>query len=1777
MGQKKKTDGRARSRKPTSISISKIDESYNTDKAPDTLTSKEDFGEYRTEHDNHENKGNLQDIPSENSSIYASSKVRQLIINLCILFIQNNATNPTTSNKADTGAKNENNSTIIASLETYDGVNKKPFKATGLLNKSQLKLASYIKANKDVTLQGTKRFTDKSGEYYLKNIQLQNSKQFPNSKKKNSLNNPQNLENCLNNIGKIKKRANKIVTLLPENSLTPIPKKEGINKLGMANGYGKKELNDAQRTAVFIRRLEYATSMKKQMDVGKNMKNNAKKIGLIQEWWKTMFKIIKLQKNMRGFLFRKKLMNNLEHQEKLLQFITEFDNIHNYHLYRQFMENLKKKGDYEKAKLMEKCEDFNEKLDNLERLHNLKNFKNCFNKWKNDTKQKKKEDLDKLATQLNDILRKRVNKNNLDTLKKIKDKTQSDEDKLNDKAKEFREKHAKKNFLNDLIKAHRLNKLLSKVKDSIDDNHKKDVLDKLKKKKDIGDAAEKLNKLLNDKMKKDALKDLKTMDFVDKLDDVINKHNDKINEEAKKELMDKLKDIRDKKKAEEDKNKFAISSGVNDFELISDKKSKNPRKRRSIVMTSHNDINIAAKPTPKLIFETSGQNKFSLIAPEKFKFGKPIDKNKKIDNKLIDDQLNDLKNRNDLRKYMDKWKEIRNKKDIVDKLKDKLNDLLKKQKEKEDKFKQILDKLKKMKNKQDLKEYFDRWKNAAEQMKKDDLDNLAKKLNDILTKAKKESDDKNKKDSLDRLKKYNDIQKGLEKLDDLFFRKPKKDALDTLKKNSGMSEGFRILDKLFKKNDDKNKKDFLDRLKKNADCQKVLEDLNKLLEKKLKKKFMDNLKKNNDRKKGMEILNKVINDNLKKEFMDEIKKRNNLNKGAEDLEKLINNKLKKDVLNDLKNRNRIAVSGDKLEKLIRDKLKRKLMDRLDRIKKIKNATDKLNDLMNNRLKKDAFDNLKNNNNIRKGVDILDKLIKDHNDKLKKDAFDQLKKCDDIAKAADTLEKLINKKLKDDTFKKLKTMQFVDILEKFRKNKDDKNNEQKCRKLMNTLKKLSKDKKEEEDKNNKEKLKDALDKWKDIAYRRKIKDELVDKARKKKAFDHWKNIKDLRDILDKLKDNKWKDIAYRRKIKDDLVDKARKKKAFDHWKNIKDLRDILDKLKDKKEKELLDKYLKKWHDKCEQREIFDKLKDYLKKKKAFNDWKTNSERISIFRNIKKKKLLLKMLKEKEKKEKDALKKYLDKWNEIAKEKPKNETKSKRISHRCNSKRLRTKSKKKNDRKLLKQAFDLWRENSSFEPTRNVLEKIKKNRLLKHNFENLNDEEKNDLLQKYKNKMLQVMLNIYKRQRNLVLKRYLDKWRRIKDEKIESEIDEPKYKKKPRIEDVREFTDSDVSSFNPTYYNTKQNTHSNQRNIPYKKRYAKKPYEQLEEFYEETPIKNEDEEYNIKEIKKDEFSDTSSNNESMLGNGEYLIQNKKTIRQPRNYTSQSFFIDKNNANNITSNNYQVNTHNTNQLPMTMKGDFVSLIEQNPKILQQKNPRIQVTNATCDLNQIINNENTEDELNSEEVNYEMDKLNNNFIIDKNRVLSKVIKNCDKDLYASQRPFRSKKDQWYSVSIPLNDNEAKWEFLGNIKGERDKNNLNKFELIQKEADPIKEENEDVENKTYSRKTLRSDKKSDKKNQSKQDSAYKLREMNYSQFYRSPIKTPNIVEEEEKNLIGNRIKRPGQNQRQNTQRSFLNTSRYNRNYGRNGFDRSRGKINFDPKYRSIDYENGYEFEDSDD
>ena len=1724
-------------------------------------------------------------------------------------------------------------------METSDGANKKPFRATGLLNKSQLKLASYIKAHNDVTLHGTKRFTDKSGEYYLKNVQLQNRRQDPNAPiKKNSLNNPQNLENCLNsgNIGKIRRRASKIVTLLPENSLTPIPKKDGINRLGMANGYGKKELKNAERTAVFIRRMEYATSMKRQMEDGKDMKNHTKKIQLIQEWWKTMFKILRLQKNIKGFLFRKKLMNNLEHQEKLLQFITEFDNIHNYHLYKNFMDKLKKKRDYEKAKLMEKCEDFNEILDNLEKLHNMKNLRKYFDKWRDEARQKKKEDMENLAKKLNDILLNRVKKNNLDAFNAIRDKGKSEEDKLNDKIKKFQERMAKQNFMRDLIRAHRLNKILTNAKNKIDDRLKKDSLDKLKKNKDFAEAASKLQKLLDDNMKRKTWNDLKTMDFVQKVDEVINYHNNKVNNDAKKEFLDKLRDIsnknklRDKlkkwkdfndemknrnkilqklkrykqnelrKKAEEEKNKFSISSGVNDFELISNKKPEPRRHRNSqIFISAPNDINFMAKPAPKMELQTAGQN-FSLIAPEiiKFNFDSPQNRMKKIDTNLIEDQLNDLKsfrNKNDLKKYFDRWKEIASKKDIMDKLIDRMNDLLKKRKEKEDKFKQILDNLQNMKDNNDLREYFNRWRDAAQKMRQDSLDNLANKLNEILTKAKKESDDALKKDFLNKLKRINDIEEAVERLEYIMNEKPKKDALDTLKKNAGMSEGFRVLDKLFTEKANDLKIEAMNKIKQYADTIRALDNLDKLLNQKLKKKLLDNLKKNVNYSKGLELLSKVLQDNIRKKFMDELRKRNDLDNAIEILNRVLSDKVRKETLDYLKRRYRITKGTEKLDNLIMDKLRRKLMDKLKQNRDYEIASEILENLINTRLVKDAFNTLKKNNNIGKGIEILDNIFNDNDYKLKKEVLDLLKYNSDISNACDILDNLIGNKLKEDTFKRLKTIQFVDILDKMIQKHNDKNKREKQRRLIKNLKKI----RNASEKKDKQDLRKAFEKWKiyrestEIFEKIKILKKKIYLKKLKDACDRDKFFKEFFEFINKKKLKKyldrWRDIADRRKIKDFLVEKARKKRAFDHWKNIKELRDILDNLKQNKKYELLSKYFNIWLDKCELKEVHDRLKDlvnskklkayfdkwynktqkliiieklsnYLKERKALNDWKKNLERKNILRNTRRNKILGNTIKKMDEK---LLRKYFDRWKDIAKKLGEQNLKSKRISYRGISKR--SKYKKLNDKKLLKQAFDIWRQNSSFEQTRSVLEGIKRSRLMRIKLKN-----KNDLLDKYKNKMMQVLINIYQRQIHLVLKKYLDKWR-YEGNSDDEESDEPKYKKKKRIEDNKYTTESDGDTFIPTYYNQKQNVYTRRNIISYQKKVIQK----TEQFN-----------YDDIEEEKGRISDTSSNNESNLGKGEVLTQIKKVvISQSRNYTSQSFFIDKNVGNALKNNNYnyQMTTHNTNQLPMTLKGDFLSLIEKNPKLLEQKNARIQVTNATCDLNQIMDNEYTEDELNSEEVNYEMEKLsNNNFVFDKSKVLTKVIQNCDKDLYAAQRPFRVKKDKYYSVSIPLNDNEAKWEFINNIQGERDKNNMNKFELIQKEKEPIKEvPEENIESSPYSKKTFRSS----RKKATAKENSYRLREINFTQFYRSPMRSPRVNDDDRSmgSSQASRIRRP--ERRKNTQTSLLNNtrvwniniSRNIDNYGSNNIDRSRGKIELDPRSRSIDYGNGYDdYDDSD-
>ena len=110
--------------------------------------------------------------------------------------------------------------------------NKKIIKRTAttadeLMNKYQLSLAKCIKSNKNsIRLAGTKRFMDKSGEYYLKNVLFAKKSEKQKFMKKLSLSQPQNIFTCmkkLNGTKKLEQRVDNLVTRLPVNSLTPIP------------------------------------------------------------------------------------------------------------------------------------------------------------------------------------------------------------------------------------------------------------------------------------------------------------------------------------------------------------------------------------------------------------------------------------------------------------------------------------------------------------------------------------------------------------------------------------------------------------------------------------------------------------------------------------------------------------------------------------------------------------------------------------------------------------------------------------------------------------------------------------------------------------------------------------------------------------------------------------------------------------------------------------------------------------------------------------------------------------------------------------------------------------------------------------------------------------------------------------------------------------------------------------------------------------------------------------------------------------------------------------------------------------------------------------------------------------------------------------------------------------------------------------------------------------------------------------------------------------------
>ena len=115
------------------------------------------------------------------------------------------------------------------------------------------------------------------------------------------------------------------------------------------------------------------------------------------------------------------------------------------------------------------------------------------------------------------------------------------------------------------------------------------------------------------------------------------------------------------------------------------------------------------------------------------------------------------------------------------------------------------------------------------------------------------------------------------------------------------------------------------------------------------------------------------------------------------------------------------------------------------------------------------------------------------------------------------------------------------------------------------------------------------------------------------------------------------------------------------------------------------------------------------KEYFDRWKNATDKNKILRNMKNQKQLSNTIKNiDENKNNNDLKKYFDKWKDNA---IKSYTKSKNFPRRS-PKKYKNKSinKKNKEQKLLKDAFNKWKQNSTFLPTRNVLQQIKKNKII-----------------------------------------------------------------------------------------------------------------------------------------------------------------------------------------------------------------------------------------------------------------------------------------------------------------------------------------------------------------------------------------------------------------------------------------------------------------------------------
>ena len=237
------------------------------------------------------------------------------------------------------------------------------------MNKNHLKLSSYHEKNKNISLSQTNRYIDKKGLYHLKNNLLEkntnNYNSIPFSQSYRILNYIEKFNNKKTDENKKKKLSKKFKRKYRDNPFKSIPL--NLKKSLLNNNYENKSILNDYKNISLIKRFE--SSSKSKNDIKLSEMNI--QFYEIQKWWKNMFLIIKIQKYLRGFLFRKKFIKKLQYDFLIINLLVKIDLIY---------KKLWLKKVYYKLKYYSK---FNRFLCLLKKIGDKTIIKSSLKKWNN--------------------------------------------------------------------------------------------------------------------------------------------------------------------------------------------------------------------------------------------------------------------------------------------------------------------------------------------------------------------------------------------------------------------------------------------------------------------------------------------------------------------------------------------------------------------------------------------------------------------------------------------------------------------------------------------------------------------------------------------------------------------------------------------------------------------------------------------------------------------------------------------------------------------------------------------------------------------------------------------------------------------------------------------------------------------------------------------------------------------------------------------------------------------------------------------------------------------------------------------------------------------------------------------------------------------------------------------------------------------------------------------------------------------------------------------------